>query len=295
MKVSSSNSSPSFSNDDAKIGTVTQTPLFSPLHPLRRRSPIRTRRRTRPRRHRIRTHGRQIRPLGTRRNNSIRIVKINIQQTARTTKLLLVPRAQHIALGQILLHGGTRQGSTAVAFLAELDTGVGLGCFLGGAEGDARFDAHAGFVGVVGAGEEAPGDFLVAAFGDVGADALDRCRRYVGGEIVHAEAGGATTDLRRVSGASHVTAREADLGELLQGVAAIALLAEFETREAVVVGAAAAEGLAGFNGHGCGVGVGSLVESAGIGFVGTAEINPAVVDGLTGGGAEGCRSGRCDW
>ena len=81
----------------------------------------------------------------------------------------------------------------------------------------------------------------------------------------------------------------ADGGGGAETVAAETFLPEFETGEAVVV--FGAEGLAGFEGHGGGVGVGSGGEGAGVGFVGAAEVGPAVgclarrgEVGLSGGG-----------
>ena len=62
----------------------------------------------------------------------------------------------------------------------------------------------------------------------------------------------------------------------MQAVAAIAFPAVFDACEAVVAGAAAAEGLTFLNCHGVGGGIGGAGEGAGISFVGAAKVGPIV-------------------
>ncbi len=125
---------------------------------------------------------------------------------------------------------------------------------------------------------------------DVSAGLLDGGWGNVCGEVVEGEAGGAAADFGRVALAGHVAAGLADGGVVLQAVAAVAFLAVFDTREAVVVFGAAAEGLAGFDGHAGAVCETSAGEGAGGGFIGAAEVGPGV-DGLARSRNEGCGRG----
>jgi len=267
--------------------------LFSSPLPLPHTPLSQARRTLRPRRHRrrrIRSNSRRIRARHRRRLHRTRITVQNIQEPAGSTKLLLIARTEHIAIVRSRRDRGTRKRRPTITLLRVLHTRIILGSLLASAKGHAGFDRHAGLVRVCGSGEQSAGaGFFVASLAHIGANALDGGGRDVGREIIHAQSGTATTDLRRVARASHVAARVANCRVRLQGVTAEAFFAELETREAVVIGVA--EGLAGLDGHGCGVSIGGLVEGARVGFVGAAEVDPAVSDCLAGGWGEGCGGG----
>ena len=74
---------------------------------------------------------------------------------------------------------------------------------------------------------------------------LDRRGRHITRQIVKTDSIGATAQLGLVACAGHIAACEADRRVGLQTVTAETLFPEFQPGETVVVGAAAAERLAG--------------------------------------------------
>ena len=100
---------------------------------------------------------------------------------------------------------------------------------------------------------------------------LYRRGRLVRGQVVDAHYVCVAADFGGVAGAGHGAGGFADGGVVLEAGAAEAFLAVFETGEVEVVAGGGAEGLAGFDGHACGAGVGGAGEGAwGYGVIGAA-------------------------
>ena len=213
---------------------------------------------------------------------------INTDQAARTTELAFVAGAQHVALGGIHRRGRGRQGRRTVAFLPILDTGVGHRGRRRRAERHAGLDRHTRRIDITRSTQQSSLNLVIAPLGHVPTRGLDGRGGHIERVVEDRDTGRATADFGRVAGAGHGAAGLTDSGVGAQTVAAETFLAEFETGEAVVV--FRAEGLAGFEGHGRGVGVGGGGEGARVGFVGAAEVGPAV-GCLAGGGEVGL--GRC--
>lgn len=121
-------------------------------------------------------------------------------------------------------------------------------------------------------------DFVVAALGDVVPHLLHRLRRLIRRQIEQTERIRPTANLACISRARLTAACLADRGIILEAGAAVAFGAEFDAgeREVVAVCSGGAEGLAGFDGHARGVGVGGAGQGTwGDGVVGAAEVGPA--------------------
>lgn len=177
---------------------------------------------------------------------------INIGQRARTAKFVLIACAQHVALLDICCGGCRRETGSAETFLRIFDTSVVIARRL--AVVDAGFDGHACAVYIAWPGEKtAVGNLVVTSLGDVGADLLYRRGGHESREIVQTQSRAASAEFGFVAAAGYVAACLPYAGVILETVAAVAFPAVFDAGEAVVVGIAAAEGLAGFDGHAGGV------------------------------------------